>query len=179
MFSLKKISILGFLAIPLFLFSGINDVGAYPGDIYITKSTSSKGVTGHVGIEIDRGKILHTSGWKSEPYPTVISKADWNKRYPKTKVVRHSSQNVAVKAASNAKKYFEGKKISYSITSDPTNISKTYCSELVWYSYYKAGITFKVNDLGQYRTPGIIMPYDYTHLGNLAYNNFKMIDSKW
>jgi uncharacterized protein YycO len=179
MFSVKKITILGFLAIALFLFSGIKDVGAYPGDIYITKSTSSKGIAGHIGIEIDYGNILHTSGWKSEPYPTVISKAEWNKRYPKTKIVRHSSQNIAIKAASNAIKYFKGEKIPYSITIGPTNISKTYCSELVWYAYYKAGVTFKQYDLGQWITPRIIYPYDYTNANQLAYNNFRFIDSKW
>ncbi|MBM7645665.1 uncharacterized protein YycO [Scopulibacillus daqui] len=109
------------------------------GDIFITKSTSSKGLTGHTGIAISSKTILHTSGRKGEPYPKTISIKDWNRRHPKTKVIRPKSSSLGSNAASKAKKYFYKKKIPYAITTNPKNIKKTYCSELVWYSYYKAG----------------------------------------
>ena len=50
------------------------------GDILITERTSSKGITGHVAIYIGNGKVLHTSGWKSEPHPKVMTIKKWSKR---------------------------------------------------------------------------------------------------
>lgn len=116
------------------------------GDILITDRTSSKGITGHVAIYIGDGKVLHTSGWKSEPHPKVMTVKKWSKRYNNIiKVLRHKNSKTAAKAASMAVKHFKDKKIKYSITTNPKNISKTYCSELVWYSYWKAGVTYKLN----------------------------------
>ena len=50
------------------------------GDILITERTSSKGITGHAAIYIGGGKLLHTSGWKSEPHPKVMTIKKWSKR---------------------------------------------------------------------------------------------------
>jgi len=153
------------------------------GDIFITKSTSSKGVAGHSAIAINSTTLLHTSGWKSEPYPKEISIKDFLKRYPKTKVIRPSSSTVGTKAAQNATKYFKGKKIPYEVTTNPTNIKKTYCSELVWYAYYKSGKTFKVFNPGSqvntWITPSYIRPYDFSDQTNMSHNGFKWVDSKW
>jgi uncharacterized protein YycO len=154
-----------------------------PGDIIITRSTSSKGVTGHIGIYIDATTILHTSGWSSEPYPKTISESGWHSRYAESKVIRPNSSTLGQSAASKAIYYFKGKSIPYSVTTGPTNISQTYCSELVWYSYYKAGKTFKVfnsaSQISTWVTPSIIKPYDYLSSSHLNYNGFSFIDNTW
>ena len=156
------------------------------GDILITDSTSSKGITGHTAIFIGGGKVLHTSGWKSEPYPTVMKIKDWEKRYKKrVKVLRHKNAKTAAKAADQAVKAFKGKKIKYLITTNPKNIKKTYCSELVWYSYWKAGVTYKIshysgkNGKTTWITPATILPYDYLDSKDFKKNGFKLVDKKY
>lgn len=151
------------------------------GDIYVTRSTSAKGVLGHTGIVINSSTILMTSGWSSEPYPMRISIADWHKRYPQTKVIRPNNSTLGVSAAARAIQYFDNKKIPYRITANPTNITNIYCSELVWYSYYKAGKEFKVYDkaMGLYLRPSIIAPYDFIAANNVSHNGFKFIDNAW
>ena len=156
------------------------------GDILITDRTSSKGVTGHTAIYIGNNQVLHTSGWKSEPYPTVMTLSKWVKRYDKrVKVLRYKSSKVAGKAADQAVKAFKGKKIKYSITTNPKNISKTYCSELVWYSYWKAGVTYKIshysgkNGKTTWITPAVIMPYDYLDSKDFKKNGFTLVDKKY
>lgn len=151
------------------------------GDILITNSTIFFGITGHTGIVIESDKILHTSGRKDEPYPDVLTIAQWNKRYPQTKVARPNSSSLGESAAAKAVQYFHKKKINYMITPNPTDLSNTYCSELVWYSYYKAGKDFKVysNLDGKYTRPSIIAPYDFLGSLTLSYNGFKLIDNQW
>lgn len=55
-----------------------------------------------------------------------------------------------------AVKYFKGKKITYWISENQKNINKTYRSELVWYSYWKAGVTYKIP--ASLKKRGIILP---------------------
>lgn len=156
------------------------------GDILITDRTSSKGLTGHVAIYIGNNKVLHTSGWKSEPVPKVMTLSKWLKRYDKrVKVLRHKNTKTATKAANMAVKYFKDKKIKYAITTNPKNISKTYCSELVWYSYWKAGVTYKLNrytgKTGKttWHVPTIIKPYDYLDAKDIKKNGFTLVDKKY
>lgn len=187
---MKKILlfVLTFTLAFIFVFSQSNVAEAAiknkPGDIIVTKSTSSKGVTGHVGIYIGEKTILHTSGWKSEPYPTTISESNWHKRYAKSKVIRPNSSKLGADAAAMAKKHFKDKKISYSISAKMKKKDKTYCSHLVWYSYYKAGKSFKTSyDSPQtgltWRVPSTITPYNFINGTNVSYNGFKFIDNKW
>ncbi|MDF1998863.1 hypothetical protein [Peribacillus frigoritolerans] len=152
-----------------------------PGDIIVTNSTSGSGILGHSGIYIDTTHILQTSGWKSEPYPKVLSESQWHGRYAHSKVVRSNSSTIGYNAAQKAKYYFQGKTIPYKVTEGPTNISNTYCSELVWYSYYKAGKTFKThNSSGSFYQPtSLITPYNFIDRANVDYNNFKFIDNNW
>jgi len=88
-------------------------------------------------------------------------------KYNEIIVLRHKNSKTAAKAASMATKYFKDKKIKYSITANPKNISKTYCSELVWYSYWKVGVTYKLNRYTgktgkiSLHLPTIIKQYDY------------------
>lgn len=182
---MKKFAILPLVAVLSFSFFGGNKSEAAidnkPGDIIVTKSTSGSGVVGHSGIYIDATHILHSSGWKSEPYPTVISESNWHKRYSQSKVIRPKSSTTGSNAAAKAKSYFQGKKIPYKVTKGPTNISNTYCSELVWYSYYKAGKTYKTRNSsgGFYQPTDYVTPYNFTDSANVDYNNFSFIDNKW
>ena len=69
------------------------------GDILITDRTSSKGVTGHAAIYIGGGKVLHTSGWKSEPHPKVMTIKKWSKQDDnRIKVLRYKNSKTATKA---------------------------------------------------------------------------------
>ena len=190
---MKKIALLLFsftLAIGLFYPTNQDTASAAfsykKGDILITDRTSSKGITGHTAIYIGKNQVLHTSGWKSEPHPKVMSLSSWLKRYDKrVKVLRYKSSKVAGKAADQAVKAFKGKKIKYSITTNPKNISKTYCSELVWYSYWKAGVTYKIshysgkNGKTTWITPAVIMPYDYLDSKDFKKNGFTLVDKKY
>lgn len=158
-----------------------------PGDLIITKDTapgsSGKGFVGHVGIYIDSKKILNASGRSNEPYPSILTEKQWHNRFKYSKVVRPKSTELGKKAAKMAKKYFLNKKIKYKISPNPKNIKYTYCSELVWYSYYKAGKPFQVlivtphNE--QWANPSLIKPYDYLSSYYLSHNGFKIIDNKW
>lgn len=153
-----------------------------PGDIITTKSTSAPiqgyGLTGHNGIYITATKILHTPGkmkaGSSSDVPVVIDEKDWHKAYPSSKVIRPNSEALGKKAASMAVKYFKGKNIKYKITPIPTNINYTYCSELVWFSYYKAGKTYNNGD-----GSAIIHPYIFVTNSLVKYNGFKFIDNNW
>lgn len=143
-------------------------------------------MTGHVGIAIDSKTILHTSGRKGEPYPLAISIKDWGKRYSKTKVIRPNSSSLGEKAATMAKKYFKGKKISYNIPSATLKGSKyTYCSQLVWKSYYKAGKSYKtasqIGNAGRltWKVPLKILPYDFSNKTYVKHNGFKFVKSTW
>jgi uncharacterized protein YycO len=160
------------------------------GDIIVTNSTSSSGIVGHSGIFINSNTILHTSGWKSEPYPLTISLSKWNDRYEKSKVIRPDSATKGQKAADAAIKYFKGKTINYKITPNPRDINpNTYCSELVWYAYYKAGYSIKkplIDQTGIYAwyTPGsgdYIYPYDFANktIMDNTVNAFTVIDDKF
>ncbi|WP_102693686.1 C40 family peptidase [Rummeliibacillus pycnus] len=160
-----------------------------PGDIIVTKNTSSYGIAGHTGIFISSNQILHTSGWKNEPYPIVFTKKQWEHRYGNSKVVRPKSASLGKKAASNAKKYFKDKKIPYSVGASLKSTKRTYCSQLVWYSYYKAGKTYKVykqinsgSKLAPkyaWVLPDKIMPYDFVSNGYPKGNGFVIVDNTW
>ncbi|WMX58953.1 hypothetical protein [Peribacillus sp. R9-11] len=182
---MKKLAILPLIAVlSLSIFSGNKAEAAInnkPGDIIVTKSTAGSGIVGHSGIYIDTTHILHTSGRKNEPYPRIDTESEWHARYAQSKVVRPDSSTIGSKAAEKAKYYFKGKTIPYKITSNPTNITNIYCSELVWYSYYKAGKTFKTrNSSGNFYQPtDLVTPYNFIDSANVDYNNFSFIDNTW
>lgn len=154
------------------------------GDIIITNSTSYNGITGHMGIYVENGMILHTSGWDSEPFPRLISSTNWHKRYPQSKVVRSESLARGNLAATMARKYFEDKKIPYFVTPGVWDLTNTYCSELVWYAYAKAGSQYVTRSVGvapniSWTAPSVIKPYDYTNDRLLRLNGYKYIDGTW
>ena len=153
------------------------------GDILVTRSTSSYGLTGHAGLVLSENVILHiqTYGYT----PARITKSTWLNNYPQTKVIRPNSESLGREAVKKALDAFDGKNIDYGLSGPPTNIEETYCSEIVWYSYYKAGKTYKVLIEGSQHTPSYwavpykIKPYDYTSEINQNYNGFYPIDNSW
>lgn len=147
------------------------------GDILTTRSTSASGLTGHNGIYIGNGKVLDTP--RVHHYPRVMSVKKWIKSYPKTKVTRPKNSSLGNKAANNAVKYFKGKKIPYKVTPNPKNIKKTYCSEIVWYSYYKAGKQYMIPEHGVWLPPSIVAPYAFVNKQDVKHNGFKFVDNKW
>lgn len=162
------------------------DAATYkPGDILVTNDTIKKGIVGHAAIVIDSKNVIHTSGWKNEPYPTKLTISKWKKRYHnKVKQVRPNSATLGKKAAANAKKYFYQKKIPYSLPKTSMKKTKyTYCSHLVWFSYYKAGKTFEklYQSVIQTKwvTPNEIFPYDFVTPSLARHNGFKIIDDKF
>ncbi|PAF35576.1 hypothetical protein CHH58_16100 [Terribacillus saccharophilus] len=190
---LKKLSRILISALIIVLGIGLFNVDSadaatyQPGDIFITDATSYDGITGHVAIYLGGGGLMHTSGWKTEPYPETISVDKFKSRYKnRIKVIRPPNAKVGQKAVDAAMNYFYGRNIPYSVvpTGGLTNISKTYCSELVWYSYYKAGLEFKqanVTSQGKltwYR-PTVWMPYDFQSEQVLKHVGFTWVDKKF
>ncbi|WP_397536844.1 hypothetical protein [Rummeliibacillus pycnus] len=188
---MKKITLF-IMSILLFLSSGLvfapKASAAIAGDIIITKDTnpgmSGKGIVGHTGIYINKTTILHTSGRKKEPWPKRISESKWHERYKQSKVIRPKSAALGKKAAKMAQNYFEGKHIPYNIPKASLyKLKYTYCSQLVWHSYMKAGKEYKIfyQSVNQMKwiVPGIIKPYDYIDPATVDYNGFKFIDKKW
>ncbi len=154
-----------------------------PGDILITASTSLQGLTGHSGIVLpDEYMFLHIQGPGYKP--TVITISSWISSYPKTKVVRAINNSNSSKAAAWAKSYYvdgAGKNTSYVITPNPKDLTNTYCSEIVWQSYYYgANLAYNVaNKDGQlvYAIPSIISPYDFIDTLSMNYNGFTVVHS--
>ncbi|WP_346847631.1 hypothetical protein [uncultured Clostridium sp.] len=178
------------LTISLFLFaknayaySDVSKLTVIPGDIVITKSTSSNGIAGHAGIVLSSTRVLHIAGFGAKP--EVITLNDWVRMYPATKVVRYQgSTTTLTKVANWCRSYYmdgSGKNTPYKITPDPKDLTTTYCSEIVWQSYhYGANLQYEilfqtVQGLDRWKIPDIIKPYDY--LSYQDHNSFKTIQT--
>lgn len=155
------------------------DPAGRPGDIITSLDTNVevKGHhlnTGHTGIYISERYILHTPGkltvGKDSQYPIIISETEWYKLYPSSTRIRPKSRSLGLKAASNAIKYFKDKEIQYRITPNPYNIHYTYCSEIVWYSYYKSGKIYSNGD-----GAAIIIPRIFIDEFLVSYNDFYFV----
>ncbi|MFD4707005.1 hypothetical protein ACFWM3_19360 [Gottfriedia sp. NPDC058432] len=151
-----------------------------PGDILVTDDAGVKGLVGHSGIVINATQLLHIQG--PGYYPKVINISTWTKNYKTTYVARHHNAAVGSNAAQKAIRYFKDKKIAYKITTNPTDIDPyTYCSEIVWYSYWKAGLEYKIPESSPngrvWKRPGIIKPYDFKNSFISGYNGFSLVYS--
>lgn len=114
------------------------------GDIFITNGTSSAGFFGHAGIAINSREILHIAGINKKV--DCISLSKWHAEYTNdnskswTKVFRNTYSHVAQKAANWAiNTYKNNDVVKYKITLDRWTIFETYCSKIVWQSYYYGG----------------------------------------
>ncbi|MED4129714.1 hypothetical protein [Shouchella miscanthi] len=140
------------------------------GDILTTSSTIASGLTGHNGIVIDNnGTVLHIRG---AGYTTEkISWSTWKSRYPKTRADRPSTSNLRNRAANYANDIIHPARPTYRITTTLNSINPTYCSKLVWLSYYKVD---SASSLNWPREKGTVLPYslrsEFKSITNV-YNN--------
>lgn len=142
-----------------------------PGDMLVTNSTISSGLTGHAGIVVDcQGYVASIKGPGHNP--KLMSISSWFSEYPKEKVVRYSNSISAAKAANAANNYVRFYSNATYDFSKLYVLDTTYCSKIVWRAFYDgAGISF--NGLGIYGT-SIFKPYDIPALANtsVVYKNW-------
>ena len=153
------------------------------GDILVTKSTSSAGLTGHVGILVG-SKVLEITPKYNNGLPAAISLATWYSRYPTTMVMRYTAtRDIPVDAAWYGQTFYidgAGADNTYSLTGSMTDLTTDYCSSLVWKAYhYGADLDFEtyhdsVSFTG-YRVPSFIYPYDY--INDRSHNGFSAVHS--
>lgn len=153
------------------------------GDILVTKSTSSFGLTGHAGIIVGT-KVLEITPGYNNGVPAAISLSTWFTRYPKTIVMRYTvNRTIPVNAAWYGQTFYidgDGKDNEYSVASSLTSLEKDYCSSLVWKCYhFGAGFDYKTfyDDARVWIVPNIILPYDFVNGSYSAYNNFTAVHS--
>jgi len=104
------------------------------GDILVTNSTSSKGLTGHSGIVTVAG-VLHISGPNANP--KAISWSTWIKNYPKTNVYRPKDGYKSMLAAIWIQDIYLTKNpnAKYQVNTKLYTYNETYCSKIVWQAY--------------------------------------------
>ena len=138
------------------------------GDIFITNSTSSFGLTGHAAIAINSSTILHIA--RMGEVPSTLTFNDWLTDYSDaggwTQVYRHTNSSVGLSAGIWALVNYKDSNATYSFSGGLYDTSQTYCSKIVWQAYYYT------EPVGTHvETPtdiyGIIVPYD---LRNLIFN---------
>ncbi|MCU5747132.1 hypothetical protein N9R04_10730 [Staphylococcus sp. SQ8-PEA] len=130
------------------------------GDYFITNSVSSKGLSGHAAIYLGKGRIKEAPGYKQAIKTNnfykwkryTLKKRKGNPQHRFIKVYR-APKKYRSKAGNYAKTHFKG--VPYSITANPYSKNVTYCSKLVWQSYYYGAGSNSVKG-----TPGpVFYPY--------------------
>lgn len=132
------------------------------GDILITNGTSLGGLTGHAGIflgDLGNGGILSIQGPGKNP--EVIGIMTWMQRYSGadkwTKIYRPASKYKPETAAKWAINNYQGKKYSYKVNTKLFEKDPTYCSKIVYQSYWYSSAAVQ---LGGMYEPLIASPYD-------------------
>ncbi len=129
------------------------------GDIFITNATFGQ-LTGHSGIMMTNGNILHIAGIGETPDP--ISVSNWHRNYTNaksnswTKVYRCVNGTAGIKAANWAYNTYYNSGAKYTITNNLASTNETYCSKLVWQAYYYGAGKSYVTDTIIYR---VVFPY--------------------
>ncbi|WP_429976093.1 hypothetical protein [Enterococcus sp. DIV0086] len=136
---------------------GISDLA--PGDILVTNGTSLDGAFGHAGIYAGNGFIMSIQGIGYKPAKMHIMQ--WMYYYNKpgswTKVYRPAPRYNGSSAAEWSINHYDGKDYSYMITTNIFSENPTYCSKIVWQSYWYASGAVQVGGMYQ---PVIAQPYD-------------------
>ncbi|WP_156807454.1 hypothetical protein [Effusibacillus pohliae] len=133
------------------------------GEMLVTNSTSSAGLTGHSGIVTSNFKVAHIAGYGYHPEELTLDQ--WFARYPNTKRVRNNTTSTALYIGRWAASYVsQYPYANYGLATKLQGMDPTYCSKIVWQSYYYgSGVAF----LG-YRpdSTAIFAPYDILRLSN-------------
>lgn len=134
------------------------------GDIFVTTSTSSNGLSGHTAIAISSTAILHAPSMNKST--EIISYGKWKEKYKdpgsKTWIYRFQNATIGQKAADWARKHYwssTGGSVqnifpTYSITSNLYSLNPTYCSKIVWQAYY-----YTNRNTVRIPTTGLLAPY--------------------
>ena len=133
----------------------------------ITNATSKNGITGHAGLVLDTNEILHIQG--AGHNPIVDTKGRFIHRYKNgwIRLYRPVNTSVGASAANWADKIYRNSGATYGINLDLECTNLTYCSKIVWQSYFfGAG---KNTIFNPYRSR-IILPYNLKfEIRNLSY----------
>lgn len=145
------------------------------GDIIITTKSTTKYYTGHNGIVLNNGKILHSPGQGQKP--SMMSQSDLKKYYKKGSFIRPTSASRGKKAATKAYNYYvkgKGKNLPYKVEKFHVTTS-TYCTKLVADAYKRARTPFmgKSNYYPQPLALDIAYPNQLKTKGFLELNKFK------
>lgn len=136
---------------------GVSDLK--PGDFLITNATSFDGYTGHAGIYTGNGFIMSIQ--KPGTHPAQMHVMQWMYNYNKpgkwTKVYRPAPRYKGPNAGEWAINHYNGTNYSYGITTNIFGLNPTYCSKIVWQSYWYASGAVQVGGMYQ---PVIAKPYD-------------------
>lgn len=143
--------------------NNLSSVSLKAGDILVSNSTSSAGLTGHAGIALNSNQILHIRGVGHKP--EVVSKSKWIQDYgydgtgKHTRVYRHSSSTVASGAAAMGSMLYKDKNYEYGVTTSLYSVNPTYCSKIAWHAY-------NFYDPSTVNVPftNIVSPYDLPNL---------------
>lgn len=136
---------------------GISDLA--PGDILVTNGTSAPGLVGHAGIYTGNGFIMSIQGIGYNPAQMHIMQWMYNYNKPGrwTKVYRPTPRYKNRDAATWAINNYNGTDYTYMITTNVFSKNPTYCSKIVWQSYWFASAAVQVGGMKQ---PAIVNPYD-------------------
>lgn len=129
----------------------------YGGDIIITNSTSSNGLTGHAAIALNMHEIIHIQG---KGYtPQVITPQQFKNKYSSGWIkVYRPRENIGRLAAQWAERTYRNSGVPYKITMNLATTNETYCSKMVWQAYY-FGVGKEVMPPALQTTNNIIVPY--------------------
>lgn len=113
------------------------------GDIYVTNNASyaKLGIPGHAAIYTGHGHIVEIRGFGHHPIRNSYKRFMYNKR-----AKRYDKNWVKVYRPNKTRR----KSIKYSLNADINNTHRTYCSKLVWQSYYYGAGKRSVKSTGIY-----------------------------
>lgn len=140
------------------------------GDMLVTSSTSSQGVTGHVGIVISEDRVAHMPGYGKQRDPKIAIErkgvTQWFQDYPKTTVVRVKELSAAQKSGGWADSHQQnyGHIVEYQIPSRLDVFATSYCSKFVYQSHNETNTNIFDNFLAW----NIFAPYDILRTENYS-----------
>ena len=140
-----------------------------PGDVLITNSTSSFGLTGHAAIALNSRTILDIPN--KDSYVRTISPLRFKKQYSSgwIKVYRPRYASWGKSAANWADRKYRNSKSVYRISFDINSTKETYCSKIVFQAYkfgvgekaFKRFNTPSAGNVNAYRLKSLIVsPYN-------------------
>lgn len=140
------------------------------GDMLVTSSTNSFGLTGHVGIVISENRVVHLPGKAKQRDPNIAIErkgiTQWFEDYPKTTVVRVKELSAAQKSGNwaNNHQLNYGHKVEYQIPSRLDVFGTNYCSKFVYQSHNETS----TNIFKEFAAWSIFAPYDILRTENYS-----------